>query len=309
MKQDMRDAFFEELIVCAKKNTRVVFLTADHGTQALKKFQIRMPNRYYNMGIAEQNMIGVAAGLAASGKIVFVFGITPFVSLRVLEQLSMDIAAMNLPVNIISIGAGFTYSVDGPTHHGLQDISAIASIPNITIYNSSDPANTKKFVHMAIKNEKPHYIRIEKECLFPLSRIMEKTNGFSFIKKNRKNILILTTGALIHKLLEYLDKSERAIQRQVSLIDVYKLKPIENKLLDEIKKYKKLLIVEEGYSSGLAKEIVFQLALNGSVPLVKICAIKEEFVFKYDTRAKLIEKNLLNSSKFINIIKELIISK
>ena len=85
----MRDAFFERLVEVARKDERVIVLSADHGAFALEKFQEEMPDRYINMGIAEQNMVGVAAGLAASGKIVFIYGITPFVSLRVLEQLTL----------------------------------------------------------------------------------------------------------------------------------------------------------------------------------------------------------------------------
>ena len=139
MNIDMRDAFFERLVARARVDSRIVFLTADHGAFALKEFETHMPERYFNVGISEQSMIGVAAGLASSGKIVFAYGITPFVSLRVLEQLTLDVAAGQLPVNVISVGAGFTYSTDGPTHHGLHDIPVMMTVPHMNILNSSDP--------------------------------------------------------------------------------------------------------------------------------------------------------------------------
>ena len=112
-----------------------------------------------------QNMIGSAAGLAASGKITFAYGITPFVSLRVLEQLTIDVASMDLSVNVVSVGGGFTYSTDGPTHQGLQDLPAVNTIPNMTIFNSSDPASTRAFAKISAKEPGPKYIRIEKGYL------------------------------------------------------------------------------------------------------------------------------------------------
>ena len=107
-------------------------------------------------------MISVAAGLALSGKNVFVYSIVDFVTLRCLEQISVDLSGMRLSVNIVGVGTGFTYSTDGPTHHGIQDVAAMASIPNLDIYNSSDPVNTKAFAEMAYREAGPKYIRIEK---------------------------------------------------------------------------------------------------------------------------------------------------
>jgi transketolase len=129
MSVDMRDAFFDAVYELASENSDVYFLSVDHGAFSLERFQKTFPDRYINLGIAEQNMIGVSAGLSLSGKIVFSYGIAPFVSLRVLEQISLDLASMCANVNIISVGAGFTYSTDGPSHHGLQDLSAVLTTP------------------------------------------------------------------------------------------------------------------------------------------------------------------------------------
>ena len=98
---DMRDAFFDAVYDEAKRNKDLIFLSVDHGAFSLEKFQEDFSERYINIGIAEQNMVGVASGLALSGKIVFGYGITPFVSLRVLEQITLDLAAMNSNVNIV----------------------------------------------------------------------------------------------------------------------------------------------------------------------------------------------------------------
>ena len=209
MKLDMRDAFFECVVEVAKNDERIFFLSADHGAFALNKFQKEMPQRYINVGISEQNMIGLAAGLAASGKIVFVYGISPFVSLRVLEQLTIDVAAMQLPVNVVSVGAGFTYSTDGPTHQGLQDLPAVLTVPGLNVLNSSDPENTKSFVDLAIHSRKPHYIRIEKEKVNDLPRISPIDTiceGFSVIQQGEGPTVVLSTGIITHRVLECLQK-------------------------------------------------------------------------------------------------------
>ena len=137
-------------------------------------------------------MVGVASGLALSGKIVFGYGITPFVSLRVLEQITLDLAAMNANVNIVSVGAGFTYSTDGPSHQGLQDLSAILTVPQISIYNSSDPISTKAFAQIAANDSGPKYIRIEKGVLPNIDRLKHNNfdDGVSTIKEGNDIVIV-----------------------------------------------------------------------------------------------------------------------
>ncbi len=247
----MRDAFFEELVIHAKQNSNIVILTADHGAFALEEFSKNYPKQFINIGIAEQNMVGVAAGLALSGKIVFVYGITPFVSLRILEHLSIDVALQQLPVNVISVGSGFTYSTDGPSHQGLQDINAISSIPRIKILNSSDPINSKFFVRMALEAKTPHYIRIEKEKLAPLDRmdpIQEViNNGFSIIHKGDSKLLVVTTGYQTHRVLSVVEKIRQLGKSNFNLIDVHQIKPITPELRNYLTEFSTIVVIEESF--------------------------------------------------------------
>ena len=142
---DMRDAFFNSLYEIIEVDKDVIVLTADHGAFGLNKIKENFPRQYINIGIAEQNMVSVASGLALSGKVVYIYSIINFVTLRCLEQINIDIASMNLHVNIVGVGAGFTYSTDGPTHHGTQDVAIMSAIPNLSIYNCSDVVNTYRF--------------------------------------------------------------------------------------------------------------------------------------------------------------------
>src|SRR3989338_1388709 len=135
---DIRDAFFDELFEIAKDDSNVVFITADMGAQSLIRFKGSLSSQFINVGVAEQNMISIAAGLALVGKKVFVYTIIPFATLRCYEQIRNDLCCMNLPVTIIGVGPGFCYASDGPTHHATQDIAVMRVLPEITILNPSD---------------------------------------------------------------------------------------------------------------------------------------------------------------------------
>jgi len=305
-KIDMRDAFFEKLVEAARSDERIIVLSADHGAFALKKFEEEMPERYINMGIAEQNMVGVAAGLAASGKVVFIYGISPFVSLRVLEQLTIDVAAMQLAVNVISVGAGFTYSTDGPTHQGLQDVSAIATIPGMTILNSSDPVNTRAFVEMAISSEKPHYIRIEKEKLreFSLNENIEKLkiDGYSKLNKVASKVLIIATGLLSHLALEVATFFFTKDGTEITVVDVYQIKPLTGNLINLLNDFDKVIILEESYKSVLASEIALHILDRKLDINLSVVACGENFMFKGSSREEMARDAGLSKELIVDAI-------
>lgn len=280
---DMRDAFFEELVSQAKLNPNIIILSADHGAFALEKFAKNNPKQYINIGIAEQNMVGVSAGLAASGKIVFIYGITPFVSLRVLEQLTVDVAAMNLPVNVVSVGAGFTYSTDGITHQGLQDLAAIHTIPGMTILNSSDPENTKSFVKLAIESKAPHYIRIEKEKLSSLNRNISIedsiSQGYSVVGNGKSALAIITTGLITHSVVQVINQIQQTFGLPIDVIDVHQVKPLKPNINDILIDRTKILVVEESYDSILAKNLSLILLNLGSRAEFEVLNVGDKFCF------------------------------
>jgi len=304
-KVDMRDAFFERLVEVARKDERVIVLSADHGAFALEKFQEEMPDRYINMGIAEQNMVGVAAGLAASGKIVFIYGITPFVSLRVLEQLTLDVAAMQLPVNVISVGAGFTYSTDGPTHQGLQDIAAISTIPGMTILNSSDPINTKAFVDIAINTEKPHYIRIEKEKLDSFPRLNSDflEVGFSILTTVNTKYCVISSGLSTQESLQAVTRINHLGDLKICLIDLHNLTTFSHEnLFRVISNFEHIFIIEEGYRNGASQIVstfIYERGFNGKVYSL---AIPSSFIFDNGTREELKSRFELSSERIFKFI-------
>jgi len=287
---DMRDAFFEELVSQAKLDSNIVILSADHGAFALEEFAKKNPKQYINIGIAEQNMVGVAAGLAASGKIVFVYGITPFVSLRVLEHLTIDVAAMQLPVNVVSVGVGFTYSTDGPTHQGLQDLAAILSVPGMTVLNSSDPVNTSHFVERAIRERKPTYMRIEKEKLQEFDRLNSnyQKDGYSLLSNGNSDLMIISTGSISHDVQKVILGITQGGGKIPAHIDLHQLKPLnENSLVDLLNKFARILLIDEGFASGFQQTMSeFLLRSHWQGAIVSL-HVSDAAVYAGDTRAKL----------------------
>ena len=134
---DIRDVFFDRLYQLGSQNSNIMIISADMDAFSLRRFANDFPTQYLNIGVSEQNMINVAAGLAISGKIVFCYSIASFATLRCLEQIKVNICSMNLPVTIVGAGAGFSFGYDGPTHHGTQDISAMRLLPEMSILELS----------------------------------------------------------------------------------------------------------------------------------------------------------------------------
>ncbi len=156
---DIRDAFFEELYNTALMDKDVVFLTADMGAWGLTKFKADMPERYFNVGIAEQNLINVATGLSLSGKKVFAFAIAHFIIYRCFEQIKVNLCDNKVPVTLIGAGPGLTYKTDGPTHHTLIDvpIMTMLGIPVLTPHNEDE---AREALNISYHSPRATYIRL-----------------------------------------------------------------------------------------------------------------------------------------------------
>ncbi len=156
----MRTTFINTLTGLARKNKKIFLLTADLGFSVFENFSKEFPRRFINLGVAEQNMIGVASGLALSGKIVFVYSIIPFVTMRCFEQIRNDLCIHKLNVRIIGIGAGLSYGNQGPTHHAIEDVAIMRALPNMVVICPGDPIETELVLKESIVYQGPIYIRL-----------------------------------------------------------------------------------------------------------------------------------------------------
>ena len=298
--EDMRDVFFDRVYELACEDERIVFLSVDHGAFSLEKFKRDMPDRYINTTIAEQNTIGLAAGLALSGKIVYVYGIAPFVSLRVLEQISIDLAAMNLPVNIVSVGAGFTYSTDGPTHQGIQDLPAVMTVPNLSVFNSSDPFSTRAFAEIAVREPGAKYIRIEKGNLNTFFKDMshDYSEGVACIRDGT-DLVIVSSGAILHEAIAAAELLQNETGLKVGVIDLYRPKPLPiNNLISVLGTAERIVTLEEGLLGGGIGQTIGAFLLENKIfrPFLRI-GIDDCFCFESGERDWMRSQYNLNANQ------------
>jgi transketolase len=158
----MRNTFVDALVRRAASDERIFLVTPDMGFSVLERFRDRFPDRFLNVGIAEQNAIGVASGLALSGHLVYVYSIVPFVTMRCYEQVRNDVAYMRTQVRLIGIGGGLTYGPAGPTHHSIEDIAIMRALPNMTVCCPGDPVETRGIIERSFEFDGPMYVRLGK---------------------------------------------------------------------------------------------------------------------------------------------------
>src|SRR5579871_3742770 len=161
----MRSAFAEALVRLAKADPRVLLLTGDHGYALFDDFRRACPGQYINGGVAEQNLVGVAAGLAKGGFRPVVYGLSAFVPMRVLEQIKLDVCYEPLPVVLVGDGAGIVYSTLGTSHQCTEDVAALRAMPHLAILSPADAAEMTACMEMALRADTPVYLRMGKADL------------------------------------------------------------------------------------------------------------------------------------------------
>ena len=196
----MRAAFSEALVSLAKTDPNVLLLTGDHGYALFDDFRRECPTQYINAGIAEQNMVGMAAGLARTGFRPFVYGLSAFIPIRVLEQIKLDIAHDHLPVVLIGDGAGFVYSHLGTSHQSTEDIACTRAIPNLSIYSPADRYEVAVCMNMAYQTNAPVYLRMGKSDRGDVhaAELHVKTGCLLPVKSGKTNdVTFIATGSLV----------------------------------------------------------------------------------------------------------------
>jgi transketolase len=281
----MRDAFFDEVYLTAIEDKNIAVISADMGAPSLDKFRKDLAAQFVNVGIAEQNMVNVATGLALEGKKVFIYAIMPFATLRCYEVIKVDLSLMNIPVTIVGVGAGFSYDDSGPTHHSTEDISAMRALPNMTVLSPSDSIMAAKFARMSCRISGPNYVRLDREVLpFIYSQDDNFDDGLCRLREGRE-LYIIATGNMVHRAIEVSDRlAENSIDAGV--IDLYRIQPINDQLLlDFIKPVKRVVTLEEHVlNGGMGSAIAEVLVDNGQNIHLKRIGIKNRYYYVYGGR-------------------------
>lgn len=302
---ELRDAFFNELYSLAQKDRNIILLSDDFGAPSLDKFRHNLSDQYINIGISEQNMVSVAAGLALSGKKVYLYAIAPFVTLRCFEQIKIDLSCMNLPVTAVGVGAGYAYGTTGPTHHATEDIAVMRVLPNVTIFNPSDAHMAAAIAKISYEMKGPTYIRFDRGKL-PLhyTKNDDFSTGMQMLSKGT-DLGIISTGPMINTALEISEElSNNSIKTGV--IDIYRLKPVNTSLLTEmIRSTKRLVTVEEHVINGGLGSIVAEILSDaGLMKPLKRFAIEDCYCFNYGKRNLLQAQCGLDVRSIVNTIEE-----
>lgn len=257
----MRKAFVEALVQAAEEDPRIWLLCGDLGYSVLEAFSRRFPDRYINCGVAEQNMVGVAAGLALDGAIPFVYSIANFATLRCIEQIRNDVVYHQLPVKVVAVGAGFSYGTAGFTHFAIEDLAIMRALSGMKILSPGDPFETRSAVKCLASDRGPGYLRLGKggEPLVHQAAVTVEF-GKSIRLQSGSRLTMLSSGGM-------LSVAQQAHQRlleegiDASLISMPSLAPLdEDAVIREAQATRRLLTIEEHGLGGLGSAVCELLA-------------------------------------------------
>ena len=267
-KMGPRAMFGQFMIEIAKKNKKLMVLSADLGrSSGLDRFKKMFPEKYLSVGISEQNLIGVAAGLAKEGYKVFATSFAPFLSMRASEQIRMNLGYMEHPVNLVALGSGVSMAYLGNSHFGLEDIAIMKTVPNLNISSPADPAELGKILFdYSFKKRGPSYIRLTGVPGSPY--LYKKNYDYKFgnpttISKG-KDMLILSTGSVSAQALNALDILKKK-NISVQLINIHTIKPLNKQILMLIKRFKNIIIIEEHSSVGGLSSSIFEIIAKNNL--------------------------------------------
>lgn len=260
----MRTAFAKTLKEEAEKNSKIFLLTGDTGFSVFEDFYTKMPNQYVNAGVAEQNMTGVAAGLAIEGRIPVIYGIIPFVTMRNFEQIRNDICYQNLNVKIVGVAAGFSYGPYGHTHHALEDIGILRTLSNLVILTPGDPVEVKLAFKAALAHNGPVYMRLGKvgEPIIH-KRIPNFKIGKGIRIDSGRDITLVGTSTMLY-ITTVVAQMLRDKGLSVGVISMPTIKPFDDKIIIETaKKTSAIYTIEEHViNNGLGSSVAEVLAEN-----------------------------------------------
>ena len=286
-----RQVICDTLLDAAKKDRNIVVVCSDsRGSASLAPFAEQYPKQFVEVGIAEQNLVSVSAGLASCNKKVFAASPASFLSTRSYEQVKVDVAYSKTNVTLIGISGGVSYGALGMTHHSCQDIAAMASLPDMRVYLPCDRFQTRKLIEALLKDEMPAYVRVSRSATEDVydENMDFKLNSANVIKEGA-DAVIISCGELV----PYAVKAARELEHEgyrVGVIDMYCLKPMDEKaVIDAAEKADLIVTAEEHSPYGGLGSMVAQIVsascpkkvVNLALPDGHIIAGTNHEIFKY----------------------------
>lgn len=249
----MRDTFLQSVYEEMVKDPEIFFVSADFGSPVLDKIRADRPDRFINVGIAEQNLINVSAGLALEGFKVFAYAIAPFITMRCFEQIRVNLALLSevrpINVNLIGVGAGYSYVVSGPTHQCYEDITLMRAMPNMRVISLSDQRIAAAMPAHCLESNGPKYLRLDAQVLPVLyTENVPDLNAGYHVHRTGGQVCLVATGYMMHTALKAASKLEES-GISVGVIDLFNLSRFDQQGLNAaISGYHTLVTMEEGFS-------------------------------------------------------------
>ncbi len=289
----MRNTFIAQLTEFAKQNPDAMLLTGDLGYNAFETFMQELPEQYLNVGVAEQSLISVAAGLALSGKKVFCYSISTFATMRAYEQIRNDIAYQNLPVVIIGGGSTFSYSVLGCTHFPMEDIAIMRALPNMHVLCPGDPHEVKQLMQQVCTLDAPVYMRTAKRgepMVHPADTPI--TLGKAAMLQDGTDVTLAVSGRQLPFVMQAAEQLQKEHGMSVRVLSFHTIKPLDTQaILDAAKDTSGIVTIEEhlitgGFGSAVA-EVLADATVNTTL---KRIAVADEFPKGIGTQEYMLEQ-------------------
>ncbi len=276
----MRNAFADEILSLALADERIVVLSGDIGNRLFDKFKAAMPERFHNCGVAEANMIALAAGLASSGLRPVCYTITPFVTTRCLEQIKLDVCYHSMPVTIVGTGSGLSYAALGSTHHSFEDIAIMRCLPGMRVLAPADAPELRNLLRITFEQSSPTYLRIGKkgEPVLTEGRHFQP-NRWQLMRKGH-DATILSCGTILDEALAAAETLS-ADGIQVAVWNCATVKPLDLETLSSLSPAPVFTLEEHSILGGFGSAIAEVLSTYSSPPRLQRLGIPD--IFLHDT--------------------------
>lgn len=300
----MRDAFIDEIASIAEADNQVVLMVGDLGYGVVDEFAKRFPTQFVNAGIAEQNMVGLAAGMASAGKKVFVYSIANFPTMRCLEQIRNDVCYHDLDVKIVSVGAGVAYGSHGYTHQAIEDLAVMRPLPHMRVISPADPVEARLAAIDAAQRSGPAYIRLGKNG----ERVLHvEPVGIDIVKplvmRDGDDVLIAGTGAIVDECLKAAELlASRGIEARVLSIPL--VTPMNTSWLIEAQRIPVFTVEEHVLPAGFGSVVLEHLNEIGIPANLTRLGIQAGSLGKLGSQAFLRGLNGIDASGIANRIHE-----
>ena len=285
----MRDAFFEVLTAVGAEDERVWALTGDLGIGLFTGFEEAAPGRYLNVGIAEQNLVGIAAGLAYAGKVPFAYSIAPFITSRAHDQVRVDVALARANVKLVGVGGGLAYGTLGPTHHAIEDVALMRALPNLTVLAPADPAEARGAARAALEVDGPVYLRLGKNgepALLPPEPFVV---GRARLARDGADLTICATGPVLGEAIAAAGTlAEQGVDAAV--LHFPTLKPFDVDAVAEALERSPLVVTVEEHSviGGLGSAVAEAAAESGRPVRLRRLGLQDSFAHAVGKREHLL---------------------